>query len=145
MKQEPKLEVRESGIHGTGVYAAHAIHKGTFIIEYAGEKISTDEGDKRSEENPNLTYIFSINKELDIDGNVNGNESRYINHSCDPNAEIRIIGDKIEIFALKDIDEGEEITYDYEMDADNVIPCACQKTACRGYMNDPDILKKKEQ
>jgi uncharacterized protein len=146
----PKLRIKGSSIHGRGVFAAEPIKDDQKIIEYTGEKISSKEGDRRSEVDDKLTYIFILNGQYDIDGSVNGNDARLVNHSCKPNSYIDIIDSKIWIIADRDIKEGEEITYDYSFDADRLEGCCCGTEGCRGYLNDPDsdetkaLLKKEE-
>jgi len=134
----PTVELRASGIHGKGLFSLQTIKKGEKIIQYKGEKISGEEGTRRSEQHDFLTYIFTLNDKFDIDGAVNGNESRFANHSCIPNSEIDIFGEEIWIIADKDIEKGEEITYDYALDADEILECKCGAKDCRGYINDPD-------
>ncbi len=140
------VEVKGSGIHHKGVFAAKFIPKGTRIIEYVGEKLTKAQSDKRAdvyleenEKNPDkngAVYIFELNKKYDIDGNVPNNPAKYINHSCDPNAETDIIRGKIWVIALRDIEKGEEITYDYCYDLDSWEdhPCRCGSKNCLGYI-----------
>lgn len=131
----PKIEVRQSSIHGTGVYAAEPIAKGMYIIEYTGEKISKEEGTRRSESVPGHTFIFMLDDQWDIDGAAGGNDSRFINHSCSPNTDIVIENGKIWIVALRDIAEGEELSYDYSFEKDeNPTQCKCGSPACRGFI-----------
>ena len=134
----PKIIVRRSKIHGAGIFAAQDIKEDQNIIEYKGEKILSKEGDPRSEIDEKLTYIFILDDKFDVDGSVNGNEARLINHSCAPNAYIDIIDSKIWIIADRDIAAGEEIAYDYSFDADELEECCCGSEKCKGYMNDPD-------
>ena len=134
----PKIIVRRSKIHGAGIFAVQDIKEDQNIIEYKGEKILSKEGDRRSEIDEKLTYIFILDDKFDVDGSVNGNESRLINHSCAPNAYIDIIDGKIWIMADRYIATGEEITYDYSFDADELEECCCGSEKCKGYMNDPD-------
>jgi len=135
----PKIEVRTSGIHGTGVYAAEAIQKGRRIIEYAGEKISTVEGTRREQATPGHTFIFILDDKWDVDGGVGGNDSRFINHSCTPNAEIEYADGKVWIVALRDIAAGEELGYDYAFDVEEPpAPCKCGTEECRGFINEYD-------
>ena len=147
----PKIKVNKSQIHGRGVFANEPIKEDQKIIEYTGEKISGEEGDRRSEIDDKLTYIFNLNEKYDIDGSVNGNDARLINHSCSPNAYIDYINDHIWIIAERDIAIGEEITYDYSFDADELEKCICGSKDCRGYLNDPDddttkkLLKEREK
>ena len=136
-EQLPKITVRDSGIHGTGVYAACAIAKGQRIIEYIGEKIPTAEGTRREQATPGHTFIFILDDNWDIDGGVGGNDSKFINHSCTPNAEIVYAEGKIWIVAAKDIAKDEELTYDYAFDVDEPpMPCKCETKSCRGFINE---------
>lgn len=140
------MDVRKSNIHSTGVFAKKFIPKGTRITEYIGDKLTKEEADKRLDDTHNAsrkdakcaaTYIFEINNEYDIDGNVPENDARFINHSCDPNCEVDIIEDKIWIDAIKDIQEGEELCYDYGFDFDEDFhehPCKCGAKNCVGYI-----------
>lgn len=144
-ERSPNVEVRNSPIHGTGVFATRDIKEGERIIEYVGEKVPSDEGTRRSEAHPELTYIFILNDDWDIDGSVGGNESKYINHSCDPNCEVDIVGDHIWIIAYKDIKEGEELTYDYSFGHDDdIVECRCGSPDCRGYINEFENEEQKE-
>lgn len=129
-----KVEFRQSGIHGMGGYALCRIRKGSPIIEYVGDKISKDEAAARIEQgNP---FIFELDDELDVDGNVDWNPARFLNHSCEPNAEAEIHGDQIWILALRTIQPGEEITFNYSYDMENFEehPCCCGASNCVGYM-----------
>src|SRR3569833_1412244 len=84
------IEVRNSDLHGLGVFAAKPIKKGTRIIEYIGDKISHAEADRRYEskgDTDNHTFLFSVDRKLVIDAGEDGNDARYFNHSCDPNCE----------------------------------------------------------
>jgi len=142
----PYIEVKRSRIHGTGVYAKKDIPKGTKIIEYVGEKITKKESERRAElhlerhkknkEEAGAVYIFELNKKYDIDGDVPWNTAKWINHSCDPNAETMIINGHIWIIATRDIKKGEEITYNYGYDLENYEdhPCHCGAKNCVGYI-----------
>ena len=144
--QLPRIRVSTSGIHGTGVYAVDPIGKGERIIEYVGEKVTSEEGTRRSKLHPQLTYIFILSDQYDIDGSVGGNESQYINHSCDPNADTDATEEHIWIVALTDIAEGEEITYDYSFASDDdPIKCRCGTEKCRGYLNEYASVEEKQQ
>ncbi len=141
-----RIIVRGSGIHGHGVYAEHAIAKGTRIIEYVGEKIPTAEGTRREQLTPGHTFIFILDEQFDIDGSVGGNDSKFINHSCSPNAEIEYADGKIWIVASRDIAAGEELTYDYAFDANEPpAPCKCNSKDCKGYINEYANPQQKEE
>jgi uncharacterized protein len=128
------IEFRDSGIHGMGGFARRKIRKGTPLIEYVGEKITKAQAAERIDaENP---FIFSLDDETDVDGDVPWNPARFLNHSCEPNAEAEIIGEQIWILALRDIQAGEEITYNYSYDLEGYEdhPCRCGSAKCVGYM-----------
>jgi SET domain-containing protein len=128
------IAFRDSGIHGMGGFALRKIKKGTPLIEYVGEKIDKAEAAKRiAADNP---FIFSLDDEWDVDGDVSWNPARFLNHSCEPNAEAEIFDDQIWILALRDIRPGEEITFNYSYDMENYEenPCRCGSAKCVGYM-----------
>jgi SET domain-containing protein len=137
-------EVRGSEIHGRGVYATCFIPKGERIIEYVGERIDKRESEKRGnaqhrksiETGDAAVYIFTLSRNYDLDGNVPWNTARLINHSCAPNCEAWIEGRRIFIHALHDINEGEELTFDYGFDVEcyEDHPCRCGKPDCVGYI-----------
>lgn len=133
MKLNKYCETKLSNIHGRGVFARRDIKKGTDIIEYQGEIVSKEEGDKRTDEQEKkgAIYIFSLNKKQDIDGSIKGSGAELINHSCHPNAEaINYDDEEICIRAIKNIKKGEEITYDYGFIHD--IDCNCGHPKCKG-------------
>ena len=148
-------KVKKSKIHGTGVVALEDIKKGVKIIQYIGEKITKKEGDRRSEErikkylhkkNEGSVYIFELNKKYDIDGSPLYNKARYINHSCDPNCEVDIINNQIQIISIKRIKKGHELNYDYgyPFDGDDFSDhtCKCGSKKCIGYIISRDEWKK---
>lgn len=137
-------EARESSIHGSGVYATMPIPKENRIIEYVGERINKDESERRAwaqMEHAESTgeaavFIFTLSKKWDIDGNVPWNTARLLNHSCDPNCQTWIEGRRIFVYALRDIEEGEELTFDYGFDIEcyEDHPCLCGAENCVGYI-----------
>jgi hypothetical protein len=148
------IEVRRSNVHGLGVFAAKRIPKGTRIIEYVGERVSHDEADRRYEEkdaNDSHTFLFIVDSKTVIDAGVDGNDARFFNHSCDPNCESTVEKRRVYIEALRDIDAGAELTYDYQIqreddDPDNideVFACRCGFPQCRGTMLWPTERKPK--
>jgi hypothetical protein len=139
------IEVGHSRIHNKGVFAKKAIPRGTRIIEYVGERVSKKEATRRadvqlqkSDSQNGAVYIFEINKRYDLDGNVPYNTARFINHSCDPNCETENDEGRIWVLAHRDIEKGEELTYNYGYDADNFRdhPCRCGSAQCVGYIVD---------
>lgn len=140
-----RIQVRRSGVHGKGVFAARALSAGERLIEYLGEVIAWDEALRRHPHdpaNPHHTFYFHISDEQVIDGRVQGNSSRWINHSCEPNCEATQEGERVFIHALRDIAAGEELFYDYGLVIDEPItpqlradyPCWCGHATCRGTL-----------
>jgi SET domain-containing protein len=141
----PLYKERRSRIHGRGVFAARRIRKGTRIIEYTGDRISNAEADHRYEDRPeddNHTFLFIVDKRTVIDAGVGGNDARFINHSCEPNCETLIEDRRVFIHALRTIQAGEELAYDYQIrrepgdppDIDEIFACRCGAATCRGTM-----------
>ena len=97
---------------GLGLFAIAAIRRGAFIVEYSGERIPTREA-KARERTTGTRYMFEINSRWTVDGSPRSNIGRYANHSCRPNAESAVKSGKVILRALRAIEPGEEITYDY--------------------------------
>jgi uncharacterized protein len=144
-RQTRRFAVRNSSIHGRGVFALVHIPKKTRIIEYKGELISDAEADrrysKRHEHSPH-TMLFSVDDGMVIDATRRGNAARWINHSCAPNCTIEEEGTRVFIDARRDIRPGEELTYDYNLQigerhtkaAKREHACFCRARRCRGTM-----------
>jgi uncharacterized protein len=125
---------RPSSIHGTGAFAKAEIAQGTRILEYAGQKISKEESLRRCE--GNNPYIFALDAQKDLDGDVPWNPARYINHSCDPNCEALMEDGRIWVVARRHIRLGDEITFNYGYDLEDyrAYPCRCGSPNCVGYI-----------
>src|SRR5262245_3032559 len=98
VRQTPAVEVRRSRVQGLGVFAARDIPEGRRILEYQGEVISHEEAARRYQDESQKrhhTFLFTVTEKECIDGARFGNEARYINHSCDPNCEALVKGDRI--------------------------------------------------
>jgi SET domain-containing protein len=141
----PLFRVRRSRVHGQGVFAARKIRKGTRVVEYLGERISHKEADRRyeqKEENDNHTFLFIVDRGVIIDAGVQGNDARFINHGCDPNCESVIEDRRVFIEAIRTIQPGDELCYDYQIgrdkddppNVDEVFACRCGAQSCRGTM-----------
>jgi SET domain-containing protein len=141
----PLIEVRNSGVHGRGVFAVAAIRKGARILEYLGDRVSHAAADQRYEdhdENDNHTFLFIVDKNTVIDAAVGGNDARFINHQCEGNCESVIVNRRVFIDATRDIAPGEELGYDYEIgrdkddppNVDEIYACRCGSLKCRGTM-----------
>ena len=150
---EPMFELRKSGIQGRGAFATRRIRKGTRIIEYIGERISSEEGDERYDDSAmgrHHTFLFSLDDGTVVDAAVGGNDARFINHSCDPNCEAVIEKGHIYIDALRTIQPGEELGYDYAYersddhteDDEKLYKCKCGSDNCRGTILAPPKRKR---
>jgi len=141
----PRLRVRQSGVHGRGVYALRPIRAGERVMEYKGELITWKEAQRRhphDPENPNHTFFFHVDEKHVIDGKHHGNSARWINHSCEPNCESETVGRRVFVNALRDLYPGEELFYDYGLVIDERLTptlkreyaCHCGSANCRGTM-----------
>ena len=146
--------VRRSRIHGRGVYATQPIAKGTRVIEYLGDRITNAQADQRYELRPQHdghTFLFVVDNRICIDAGVGGNAARFINHSCAPNCETLIENGRVFIEAIRAIEPGEELGYDYQLTWEStddpaelaLFDCHCGAAECRGSMLDPVPLDKK--
>jgi len=153
---ELPYEVRRSRIHGRGVYATRRIVKGTRVVEYIGERISHEVADARYDEkgdDDGHTFLFVVDDDICIDAGVGGNAARYINHSCAPNCETLIDDKRVFIEAIRDIEPGEELGYDYQLTWEStddpaelaLYDCRCGAAQCRGTMLDVTPLDKKKR
>jgi uncharacterized protein len=144
-RRPPLIEVRNSPVHGLGVFALRRIRKGTRVIEYLGERVSHAEADRRYENkdaNDNHTFLFIVDARTVIDAGVGGNEARFVNHACDPNCESVVQDRRVFIEAIRTIQPGEELNYDYQIqreaddppDIDAIFACRCGHEGCRGSM-----------
>ncbi len=125
------VEVRDAGHgFGKGLFATKDLSYGDFIAEYTGKKITSEEADALKDNR----YLFEIDSEWTLDGSDESNIARYINHSCNPNAEGDVMDGHILISAFKSIPKGTEITIDYgdEYIGDFMThKCLCGTPECR--------------
>jgi len=128
------LTIKPSSIHGKGCFATKDFKRRHKIAEYAGEKISNAEANRRAHRK--TLRICWVNNRWSLDGSRGGNGTHYINHSCTPNAFMQILYDHILFIALRNIEPGEEITIDYEttLHPDDK-RCICGAPSCRGTIN----------
>jgi uncharacterized protein len=143
-----RIQTRRSGVHGKGVFAVQPLAEGEMLIEYGGEVITWKEALRRHPHDPtdpNHTFYFHIDDKHVIDGKQGGNSSRWINHSCKPNCEADEDGGRVFIKALRNIEVGEELFYDYGLIIDAKYtpkllaeyPCWCGAKKCRGTLLAP--------
>lgn len=147
---------------GWGVKAVERIQKGTFITEYVGEVITSEEAESRGKKYDleGMTYLFDLdfddeNTAFTIDSAYVGNISHFFNHSCDPNLVVYSVWidtldkrlPRIAFFALRSISAGEELTFDYQMNrtpsstthspsksGSGHFLCLCGAKNCHGFL-----------
>jgi uncharacterized protein len=135
------------------MFATRRIRRGTTIIEYIGERISTEEADNRYDDDAmdrTHTFLFTVDDDTVIDATYEANEAKYINHSCDPNCETYIDDGRIFVESIRTIEPGEELTYDYKLERGGEVReewiaryvCNCGTAKCRGTLLAP-ITKRK--
>jgi uncharacterized protein len=124
------LDVRPSRIHGRGVFAKRPVPAKRKIGELTGELISRAEARRRAKDQP-VVYIVEFEDDKALD--VSSDEClRFVNHSCGPNTYLRRIGHRVELYSLRKIRAGEELTCDYgETHHDGTLPCQCGSAQCR--------------
>ena len=134
------------------MFANCDIKAGTEIVQYFGEKISKEESAKRGieweeqarETNEGMVYIFELDDDWDLDGRLDNNPARYMNHSCDGNCEAINCDGEIWLVARRDIIAGEELLFDYGYNMEHFLdhPCNCGADNCIGYIVREDQRKK---
>ncbi|KAH0543493.1 hypothetical protein FGG08_002161 [Glutinoglossum americanum] len=146
-KRKKPVKFARSAIHNWGLYAMENISANDMIIEYVGEKVRQQVADMRErrylKSGIGSSYLFRIDESTVIDATKRGGIARFINHSCTPNCTAKIIkvegSKRIVIYALRDIMQNEELTYDYkferEFDSEDRIPCLCGSSGCKGFLN----------
>ena len=135
------FRVRKSRIHGNGVFAVRRIRKGQRVVEYIGKRITQATADRLYGNNGNKhhhTLLFAIDNKVVIDAGQGGGPARFINHSCEPNCEAVNEDGRIFIEAIRNIQPGVELTYDYQFEAEEtpeeafeLYPCRCGSPTCR--------------
>ena len=137
------LIIRSSAIHAAGCYTTTAGRKHTRVAEYTGPRLTKQEADSANEESP-ITYLFGLGDgSVVIDGHC---MAMFINHSCDPNCETEEIRGRVWIKAIRKIEPGEEITYDYCLydGGEDEAQCNCGSENCRGSMYSPEEIRRRK-
>ena len=127
-------EVKPSSIHGFGVFARRNLPEDTRVLEYLGERLTKAESLRRRK--LGNFFVFIVTDEFDIDGAVDWNPARFINHSCTPNCDAQMEDERIWIIARRELREGEELSFNYGYGSGDYEdhPCRCGASECLGYM-----------
>ncbi|CAB3726899.1 SET domain-containing protein [Paraburkholderia rhynchosiae] len=137
-----RIAVRNSTIHGKGVFALRQIAAGERIIEYKGELTGWRRAAARQQSQAGHTFVFGLSDGRVIDGSRHGNSARFLNHACVPNCEAIEAGNRVFIYALRDILPGDELFIDYGLSVDGEVDedirahyaCHCGAAECRQSM-----------
>ena len=143
-----RIIVRGSPVHGRGVFAVQDLEAGERILTYAGELISWEAAQERTEKSEaeaSHTFFFDLGNGSVIDGGSGGNATGWINHGCEPNCEAELHDTEVVIYALRPISAGEELFLDYQLQLDDgdepptaedreTYACLCGAASCRGTM-----------
>jgi uncharacterized protein len=131
---EDLIDFHSSAIEGLGGFAKRDLQKLSRIIEYIGERIDKAESHRRCEAGNH--FIFCLDDHTDLDGKVDWNPARLLNHSCAPNCEAQLEDGHIWVVAAREIRAGEELTFNYGYDLENYrdYPCRCGAPSCVGYI-----------
>jgi len=120
--KHPQLFVARSRIHGLGLFAGEDIEWGRRVIEYQGERLSSKEVRRRQRfyDSIGFTCLVQFGDGVGLDGILGGNESRFINHSQEPNlGAVREDKWRLVFYSLDDINQGDELTFNYGFDPKN--------------------------
>lgn len=154
--KSPLFEIRSSQIAGSGAFALQRIPAWTRLIEYTGERVSHEVADARYEEDEargnTHTVLFTVDDRTVIDAGMGGSDARFFNHSCGPNCQSRIVRRRVYLETIRDIEPGEELTYDYEIPregeddetARRKWPCHCGAPNCRGTLLLPPVKPRRK-
>ena len=155
-----KIVARRSPIHGNGVFAAAPIRNGERVIEYKGRRRTHEEVDQDigGDVESGHTFLFTLNDDWVIDASYEGNDARWINHSCSPNCEAVLeeadgddrTKDRVFIEAIRDIKPGQELSYNYGITLEEkhtpelkkIWECRCGSRNCTGTLLQPKTPKK---
>jgi SET domain-containing protein len=138
----PSIRVSRSRI-GLGLYALRPFRRGDFIAEYTGPRITNAEADEL--ERRGSRYMYELNSRWTVDGSPRSNVARYANHSCRPNAESDVVKGKVILRAIRTIEPGDEITYDYGKQYFDLVlkPIGCKCVKCREQRREEWHLKRR--
>jgi uncharacterized protein len=132
--QKFQVRVAPSRIDGQGAFAAEAIPARRKIGEIRGEAISVREARRRAKGMARI-MIVELSERRAIDASNSVDPLRFTNHSCRPNAVLRIRQGRVEFYAMRDVRTGEELTVDYgETHHEGKLACRCGAPGCVGRL-----------
>lgn len=128
------VKVAKSKIAGKGAYALQRIPARKKIGDLGGVIITMKEAMKLIK-HLKVINLVELDNDLALNASANPNDMRFINHSCGPNTYLRVMKDRVEFYALRDIKKGEELSCDYgETHHEGKLPCKCGAKNCRGFI-----------
>lgn len=144
-RQIAKIQTYKTADKGFGLRTNEKLQPGDLVTEYCGEIISSSECadrlQKQGAQGIGAFYMVSIDAERIIDAGPMGNLARFANHSCGPNMVMQkwnVLGQtRVGLFACKDVEAGEELTWNYNLDAfegHKKLKCFCGASNCSGYI-----------
>lgn len=128
------VKVAKSKIAGKGAYALQRIPARKKIGDLGGVIITMKEA-MQLIKNLKVINLVELDNNLALNASANPNDMRFINHSCGPNTYLRVMKDRVEFYALRNIKKGEELSCDYgETHHEGKLPCKCGAKNCRGFI-----------
>lgn len=128
------VKVATSKIAGKGAYALQRIPARKKIGDLGGTIITMKEAMKLIKD-LKVINLVELDDDLALNASANPNDLRFINHSCDPNTYLRVMKNRVEFYALKNIKKGQEMSCDYgETHHEGTLPCKCGAKNCRGFI-----------
>lgn len=128
------VKVAKSNISGKGAYALQAIPARKKIGDLGGVIITMKEA-MQLVKDVKVINMVELNDKYALNASANPNDMRFINHSCDPNTYMRVLSNRVEFYALRNIRKNEELSCDYgETHHEGTLPCKCGAKNCRGYI-----------
>lgn len=128
------FKVKRSRIHGRGLFALSAIPARRKLGELSGEVITQREARRRARA-ADCIMIVEFGDGTALDASRLGNHFRHVNHSCEPNAYMRLYRGRVEFYSLRQVEAGDELTCDYgETHHDGALACRCGSGKCKGRL-----------
>lgn len=128
------LKIQKSKIAGKGAFALSPIPRRKKIGDLGGVIVTMKEA-MRLIRDKKVINMVELDNDLALNASANPNDIRFINHSCNPNTFMRVLKDRVEFYALRNINKGEELSCDYgETHHEGTLPCKCGAPNCRKFI-----------